>query len=709
MFGKHNEDKQNKKAQRKEKRSGKLQMYDYILAGLYEGESVVEPQEALRIDNLDVGFNSISSATYVNKYYIIKRYPYYLHERLIDNIRDSCLKAGVKMDFYIHAEPHEIPWESDEMQNRQKAWKRYTTEDTDVDTFEIREKASVVEKKLGIRRSWQYLQVSDLEQRRKLCKMYIIVQISGLRTSDGQYLAKMENCIKDFKRWAASNGVKIAPLSINLGDWLQVIYPLSLRFIKEVNTKIPKQVMTDDILARINSYKQGKIGYTGLPVGMDVNSRLPVIKDVFANSDNAENWIISSKTGAGKSVFVKDKIPWALALDIPVMVVDFEGDEYRNMYWLIKDGNPKDAILVDFGQGNGLYADPLIIPNLTGNKDVDKSLKSNAISVTKKMLSIMIKGNAAAEFDTWEEGVISSAIRDLYESYLITDDPSTWKESKNLRLSMISDIINDYVTRQTFRNEANDNAKHRAAIEINERLKVFFVEGESRYGTFLHPISIDDLLGAKFILFCFGETGKTASEIDATTLQLKQHSVANLMNQISNYCKYIKKTLNLKIIEEYQRYVDVPGSREIVCNIVTGGRKRGDIVMINTNDLNAILGTDKTSETLRQNITTWAIGAIVDRVTRTRFCEMTEQKDLLQPLYQIAKANDEKKTSKTKHGEAQTNTYEISKKMSSNRYYKAFCVVLDNTERAVVRVELSPDVLETKIYTTDRETGNKGG
>ena len=162
-----------------------------------------------------------------------------------------------------------------------------------------------------------------------------MVQFSGLRGNGGEGIYNLQKSIKMYKGFCANKGIRTRELRINLIDWLQFLSPFSLKFIKEVKQRTPKQVLTDDIIANLNTYKQGKIGYSGMCVGMDVNSRVPVIKDLYANKDDAENWLVSAKTGNGKSYFVKDKIFWALGLGIPVMVVDFEGDEYANMYHFI--------------------------------------------------------------------------------------------------------------------------------------------------------------------------------------------------------------------------------------------------------------------------------------------------------------------------------------------------------------------------------------
>jgi len=46
--------------------------------------------------------------------------------------------------------------------------------------------------------------------------------------------------------------------------------------------------------------------------------------------------------------------------------------------------------------------------------------------------------------------------------------------------------------------------------------------------------------------------------------------------------------------EEYQRWGDIKGSAEIIGNAMTGGRKRGDVNLIITNDVAAIIDKNNT-------------------------------------------------------------------------------------------------------------------
>ena len=56
------------KKQKARERRNKLAMYDHLFANLYAGSAIIEPQEELTIDNLSIGFNTISSKTYILRY-----------------------------------------------------------------------------------------------------------------------------------------------------------------------------------------------------------------------------------------------------------------------------------------------------------------------------------------------------------------------------------------------------------------------------------------------------------------------------------------------------------------------------------------------------------------------------------------------------------------------------------------------------------------
>lgn len=665
----------------------KLKMYDHIIANFLKGSAIVEPSKQLGIDTIDVGFDTLSSHSYISKYFLVTELPDWLSPRLMDNIRIQCLNAGVKVNFYIYSQRHVIRWDSDEMKNKLAMWKKFSESHGSLDSasaFEYRGKREALLTKMRIINSMNYLNKADLEDKRTLCQVSILIEVSGRRGANGEYLYNMGESIKALKGYCNTNDIKLREIKVNVIDWLQSLSPLSLKSIKEVNQKISKRVMTDDILANMNSYKQGKIGVRGIPIGIDVSSKLPVLRDFKANKDSAENWLVSAATGGGKSYFVKHLLFWLIGCGITVTVVDFEGDEYIDFAKYVKSTNPNDAVIVSMGKGSAYYCDPMEIPDLTGVKSVDEELKETAIGYTFRLFTVLVKGAEGGELDKWQTGVINEAIRNVYDNAGVTDDSSTWYKSKGLRLHDVFEEIQLAVKRKQGIDEDMGNVKYRAAVDILESCIPYFVDGESKSGTFKNPLPLETLLQAKYIVFSFGEKGKATMEADPVMLQLKQLSVANISGQISNYHKYVKKGINAKVWEEYQRWMEIEGSANIIKNVITGGRKRGDFNIIITNDLSSILDDDgfagKINRTIRQNITSYCIGRIKDVTTVNRFCTTFKLQELEPQLTLISEAT----------------------KRSKSRYYRAFCIVMDDSEKAVVKVMLPASISKSELYSTNR-------
>ena len=70
---------------------------------------------------------------------------------------------------------------------------------------------------------------------------------------------------------------------------------------------------------------------------------------------------------------------------------------------------------------------------------------------------------------------------------------------------------------------------------------------------------------------------------------------------------------------------------------MTGGRKRGDVNIVITNDLSDILDEgNPVSSGIRQNIQNLAIGKVQDKSTRRRFCDIFDIKEMEIALDRIA-------------------------------------------------------------------------
>jgi hypothetical protein len=91
---------------------------------------------------------------------------------------------------------------------------------------------------------------------------------------------------------------------------------------------------------------------------------------------------------------------------------------------------------------------------------------------------------------------------------------------------------------------------------------------------------------------------------------------------------------------------------------------------------------------LRQNIQNFAIGKIPDSSVRQDFCKKFDQQDMLIALDNIAKA----------HNVTQTGLQKTSG--SQSRYKNAFCIVLEDGKKAIVKVMLPKSLLKSSLFKT---------
>ena len=660
----------------------KLDMYDMILANLAAGDDIIEPNEKLDSGSIHLGFSNVASNTHISKFFIIDGFPDWMEPdlMLIDLIRNKCTKTGVKFDFYIYSEPHQINWNSHEMANRMRVWRNFSEEtDTNIGVFDYRKEKEKSDTKSRLTWAVRFFNLADLDYKRTTQKITIKIKVTAVRNTE--YLINAKKSIATLKSLAKLHDFRIRELRINIIDWLARLGPFSLKEdIKEVNARTSKKLITDDIMAKLNTFKQGRIGTEGVCLGIDVISGSPVLKKFKKNPDEAENWLISASTGGGKSMYVKALATYLLADGFVVTIMDYEGDEYTDLANYIRAGNREDVKVISMGRGSTEYFDPMEIQFLTGEDEIDEELKENAINFTIALFRIIICG-LDNDMSTLQEKILSTAIRNVYESRGITEDKNTWELSRGVRISMVYEELKLMEERKIYVDEMVDNVKHKELIKIIESSSKYFEEGESGANTFKKAISVNELFKAKFLVFSFGMRGAANSISDKTILALRQLSVACVSIQISNYCKYIRRCFNLKVWEEYQRWGDARGSSEIISNAMTAGRKRGDVNFLITNDLQSILDDSiEINKRIRQNIQSYAIGVIKDEGTRRKFCEMFSMPEIKIELDRIARGS--------------------RSNISGDKYKFAFCVILEDGNKAIVKVMLPKVITESKIFKT---------
>ena len=667
-----------------------LSVYDVVIANLIAGKAIIEPDKSLKYDEISVGFSNICSRDSVSKYFLICSFPLFIDEHIVEEIRSYCRRPGVKINFYSNFNPHKINWDSPEMRNRMQIWEQFSKNtDSSASVFEYRKKRADIKNKENIVLSTRYINSSDLDYDRSTLRGYMYIKVSSGRSEED--ILNLIDSIDKLKEYFGRNRIKYKELKINLIDWLKFMSPFSLKNDGKINKDIPYRVVVDDDLAIMRSYKQGAIGKTGQILGMDMDSFMPVLYHFKEDPNAPENWLIAAETGSGKSYLIKPLVFNLLSSKkFDGLIIDYEGDEYTNLGYFIKAGRSEDVAMFGLSMDNGKYFEPCVIADLTGEEEIDRALKKTSIQYIEAMYRIMVKG-MKGEFSIEEKKVMSMAISQMYDEALVTEDRNTWKRSKSCRINMVYEQLKYMVENKILTDEQSENKLHKAASKIVDAASIYFEEGESKYGTFREPIEAEEVFNSKLCIISFGMKGASKDLEDPSVLALKQLCVSYLSIQKSNYCKYVKHCFNFKVWEEFQRYGEAEGSSDIILNTITGGRKRGDVNFIITNDLSKFTDkNNKLAQGLVGNVQHYILGKIKAVDTRNDFCKMFELKDCSITLSKIAKANSKKSSVSD----------ELQGGNIGDAYKHAFCLILEDGSRALLKVLLPKELASSQIFTT---------
>lgn len=670
-------------------------MYDEMIGNKLAGSALILEDTELNGEQLTVGYNHLESEKSIMKYFVITGIPMYMRKDFFSRVRTDCIMSGVKVNFYTYTEPHKIRWESPEMESKLRIWREATkNRGGDVSAFDYRKEFSTNNIKDAIISSTMYFNKAELVHRRTLCKVVFMVEFSC--DKDEESVLNMTDALKQFKKACANDGVKTREIKTNVADWLTQLGMFSLRSIKEVLYMLPKRVVTDDVIAQFSTYKQGRLGESGVPLGMDMLSGSPVLRKFKEDPDSAENWLIAAQTGGGKSFCAKALMLNLLADGFVVTIMDYEGDEYTNIALYLAAANPEDVKIISMGKGSAIYFDPMEIADLTGDAEIDDELKETAVNYVIAIFRLIV-GGLEGGLNNTEERVISTAIKNVYDNAGVSDDKSTWRLSRGLRVrDVYRELIRLRDSMELIDEVDIDKLKHRAVVSIVEAAFVYFETGEAKAGTFAKPMSVNELYKAKLIIFQFGMRGAVSSQIDPIVLALKQLSVASVSIQVSNHCKYVRKCFNVKLWEEYQRWGAIKGSAEIIINAMTGGRKRGDVNVMITNNLSEIIDDgNEVSNVITQNLQGMMVGGIHDKVIRDNFCSRFGVQEISDLLARIGRANNTK-----------TRGLRAGVKLRGNRYKYAFCVIM-GSEQAVIKVQLPDSLGESQLFSTGVNVAKK--
>ena len=640
--------------------------------------------------------------------YTIDGYPSELELSYRTTLRREC-KDGVRMSFVSTFEKHQIPWNSPQMKSKLRTWQLLETDEDEVNEYNLHSNLAILDSQQWRRDSLTYLNEAEIRRKRKTFKFRSVMFVSGKRGEN------FDDTITEVTRLCKTLNIKLTRVTLNIQDYLTVFSPFNLGFDDEVLKNVGSNVVTDELLARFNTYSQGQVGKNGLYWGTDIYSSFPCLKPVKRTTETAENWLITAETGGGKSFFVKVLLLQLLASKYyNGTIMDIEGFEYLPIAYYI--ANKEKVVIVNMAEGTGSYFDPVEII-LTGNPELDKDMYGLSTSFTLSLFKTLL-GSTQSQ-DEWVDIVINDAVALTYSKAGVTSDMNTWSRSKGLTVydvyNTLKSLLTDgnaeravsnkfahslYEERMGIGNALSENDVNRLiannegyqkAVEMSiAKISRYFEAGGTRSSLFKSRVSVSDIIDAKLVICSFGMAGKSSQTTDPIQMALMQLGAANISHLRSIFSKNAGK-YNFKLWEEFQRWGGFPDAEKTITTTLTGGRKLGDINIIVTNVVKEMLDNDRFK--IFSNITSIAIGCIWDASVRHELCERLTIQNMEQELTRLVTENKD------------LSAFSDGDSILNNPYSKAFLIGLDKTVYALARMTIPDELAKSDLFRTGIDLG----
>lgn len=409
-------------------------------------------------------------------------------------------------------------------------------------------------------------------------------------------------------------------------------------------------VFSDDTLSSFIVPEHGRVGDPiGVYQGIDVQSSEVVTIDLAAGSD-AKNILLTAATGEGKSMAAKMYYSfYALDPQYQTIVFDYEGTEYQAL------GKISDAAFIAMAGTSGSYVNTMVIPPKTGDMEIDMARKIDSMTMTEKVVGLLVSDpeSETSDLSNSDKAIFSDLLSLLYSDNGISDEnPDAWHEqSKDLTFYSLYAKLEEIIERGKNVSGGSQFLKDHQledVIAFRNSLMVYFKKGAANEHWFKSPISLNDYLKSKDVIFNFGMGGVSESAIDKKQLALRQMFASHL-TMLKAARNRLNNVRTVVFVEELQRYIKHRDSSNIVATMISGGRKLGMVVYLITNAPSELVHAadgssplvEKNASTILGNISMWLIGALTktDMDDLINYYDLEDARGYLDELVDIRQNN----------------------------------------------------------------------
>ena len=243
---------------------------------------------------------------------------------------------------------------------------------------------------------------------------------------------------------------------------------------------------------------------TGVPIGMNKQTGLPLIFDNFSSTLTNYNMIIFGKSGAGKSVTIKTIMARsAILMGHENLVLDAEG-EYVTMAEVLRginiDISPKsDTVINIFDVETEITKD-----EITGREKYVLNIENKVEDVTQALLTMARGSTKSEEVNELTKQIIAEIVAEAYTKKGITSDPeSLYTTSTGAEISRVKKLmptISEWYDLLLEKAESNTNDTYRYHYDYLTKVMRQFCKKYNGQMAYFDGQSTYDLLdGSAFI------------------------------------------------------------------------------------------------------------------------------------------------------------------------------------------------------------------
>lgn len=445
----------------------------------------------------------------------------------------------------------------------------------------------------------------------------------------------------------------------SIGAYLSNFCPAT--YIHDNIKKFVPTLMSSENLTEQMPYKtKGLVGGKGLLLGMDAETKLPLLVDFF-NSGAAQVIMMLAKSGAGKTFSAFQIALSLIALGIHVSAIDIKGNEWNKLLSFA------DGLVISMDDENPRFVNTLRLDDFRCTRENSEYYFRMAVKATVNLLSIMVnlqpdEGNVIDLESILEQAVVKY----YYQNNVDPKNPRTFANTRTLHYSKIIEIVADLATTKSY----NDNQRTMCSL-IRTRCSTYFVT-EGRYSAaFKNEITVAEVLNKPLVIYSFNKN----AEVMLDTMDTLRVFMVQYLDTKKQSIRKEQKLHTAAFYEELQRSNQFGKLIETISHSVTGSRSNNVMIFLllnavsvfNNNELNAI----------KSNITTKIIGKLEDDdinlLVNEYGCKLIEN--------QIKKINDK----------------------TTNRWNNCFTILYDTgaeVDKAIYKT-IVPDYMLEKFKTRD--------